>query len=427
MSSPLTADEEAELARLEKTCAYCRKEVGNKETMVRFACLHICHFKCAGRVTEEKCPDCIAPTKMEGDTGGIPVNWMNDKELKKKVEQRFGKNDGEDVEEHYADQDYYDEVQETMDSIRFLKLSKEEREAAIQKEEEEEIEYSYEYEEESKAKQIARKIAGIAAFLHKKITINDESTLDTGMVEALEINFSQRKALFQDLTLNPMTVKSDSITLDFVQLNSEFMTFDRFMDAKIGLLQLYWTVGVQEWSDLLAMGFQTRHMLMENDETDPDILIVMYGLNFAMLQRDLGLKLSDITSWPLGRLVRLGLNMNNMINDYKLTAEVFAEFHPKRITEWKKRLRITVIHLMKLPMNPELLKRMGWNINVFLDAFQFTQKELDQMEFTEKEISILKQLSWIAENLKREEKKTTSREKLKVKQGEELENPFSIF
>ncbi len=158
-----------------------------------------------------------------------------------------------------------------------------------------------------------------------------------------------------------------------------------------------------------------------------DALIAMYDITFEMLVRDLGIQLKDIVSWPLGRLVRLGLNMEDMMSKYKLTPQLFAEFKPRKFTEWKKRLRITAIHLVKLPMDPELLKTLQWNINLFLDTFHFTKEQLAEMEFTDKKVEQLKQLTLLAENLRKQQKKTNVRARKIPEKEEQQGTEFSIF
>ncbi len=261
-----TQEEEAELAALERICAYCKNEVDLNGSVISFGCLHYCHAKCcSGKAIPEKCPDCIC-TPISSDAPTLTVSWMNDKKTRKQVEAQFNLKEGENVEDHYQDQDYYEEISERMEAMAFLKLSKEEREQAM-KDDDEEVEYSYEYEEkDSLAQKIAQKLKDAANTLHRTITTDSGVHIEDGIIEQMTITLAQKKALFQDLNLNPLTVPSNVITMDFIKLNSEFMTFERFMDAKIGLMQLFFTVGVQEWSDLIEMGFQSHHLFMP--ETD---------------------------------------------------------------------------------------------------------------------------------------------------------------
>ncbi len=167
------------------------------------------------------------------------------------------------------------------------------------------------------------------------------------------------------------------LKIDFEYCVENGVNADRLLtQAELGLLDLYFSVGIQKWEQLLKLGFRKEHVV---DAETVDELMDLYYVDSVGLSDDLRFSLRDFAELGLncGQLARLGLRFDVLMR-LGLTCDELAPFKldPR---ECAKGLGMTKKHAFRMELTGPRMRKLGWNPRIAAKVLDLNWLEMKEL------------------------------------------------
>ncbi len=170
--------------------------------------------------------------------------------------------------------------------------------------------------------------------------------------------------------------------IDFNTLLDNDRTMEDLLGADLNLLDMYFSLEITEWSELMELGMHKRYLSSKKGDFMPlEQLIDLYFVNYDVLRDSLGWSISDSirTNFTAYEMKRLGMDFEAMLKN-GLEKNQMRRFGYK-VSEWIV-LGMEKRHLLDLRINATDISMLKWNVGLLSSLLKLDQNEKDSMGIT---------------------------------------------
>lgn len=138
----------------------------------------------------------------------------------------------------------------------------------------------------------------------KKMTTRQKLALDT--LEKVHDIVKDEEEVSNISALTKGALDSKSIGIFFKKIDTEYIkekdiSMSELQNAGITIEQIYYKIGIEEWSDLLSIGFKRKHLKNKKLMCIP-FLSDKYNVKWQRFEEDLGMTIESIIKYEFGVL-----------------------------------------------------------------------------------------------------------------------------
>ncbi len=290
-----------------RDCLVCRRPVDeNRSLPIVYVqgCAHVYHAACGTQFMfagpKRDCPECGEGFDANDDACIEAVPEMSDPVFRRLIENRFGKLSGP-ADDSYSDDDDAEEGDEDYDESHWKSKYGDRQLSVVQK---------------------ARLFGG-----------KWKARLKSGI--------------------------KDKMTLDDLLENDR--TMDDLIEMNISLLDMYFSIGIQTWKDLVSLGLKKKHLTEKQGDLVPlEQLVDLYYVSYEDLFEDLSFRIVDAINmnFEAHEMHRLSVSVDSLV-DRGLDTKKLLRFGYS-LDDWIK-LGLEKRHLIAMRFGLEDLKQSRWN------------------------------------------------------------------
>ncbi len=195
------------------------------------------------------------------------------------------------------------------------------------------------------------------------------------------LSYWKRRKLIKTPWKKPWKIFRTKIDRQYIDNNN--ITIHDLINAKLDILDIYFSLKLKELGDLQDIGFDINSILLKDNSIFPiSKLIDLYAVHYKDLA-NLGFNIKHIKTLKLEPFIlqQLGIDINSLLKN-DLTKKMFKEYH-FAMKECQEFLDMDKEHFFKLHLNKNDVEDMNWNIQQVCNTFNFSNAEKIKIGFVQ--------------------------------------------